>query len=297
MDIRQADYFIVLAEEKNISKAAERLFISQPALSQQLSQLENRLGAQLFVRGSGELQLTEAGRIYLNCAYNIRHIRLGAMKEIAALSQQAELPLAIGLDCCLSPKAVLRLSQLLLSLPSAPMFRLTTAPRSVLFSRLSAGNTSRAGQSAAEVPELHAVLACSPPSAQQPRLRSVQLLAEPCVVLFSDRLAGQVQIQCLNSLPYLHCALCPPAAPRLLSLPSPRLSLDRPELLPELLRRLDAFSILPQSAAPAPGNGFSTILLEQLVSSALLFCDPNADVPVLKELFCSLSGSSCLRPE
>lgn len=74
MDIRQLDYFVVIAEEKNISKAAERLYISQSALSQQLAKLEDSLGAQLFNRKHRTLELTEAGQIYLNSAYHIMHI-------------------------------------------------------------------------------------------------------------------------------------------------------------------------------------------------------------------------------
>jgi LysR family transcriptional regulator, benzoate and cis,cis-muconate-responsive activator of ben and cat genes len=61
MNLRALQYFVVLAEELNFSRAAERLHVAQPALSQQIRSLEERLGAQLVDRGSRPLSLTEAG--------------------------------------------------------------------------------------------------------------------------------------------------------------------------------------------------------------------------------------------
>jgi DNA-binding transcriptional LysR family regulator len=61
MNLRALQYFVVLTEELNFSRAAERLHVAQPALSQQIRALEERLGAQLVDRGSRPLRLTEAG--------------------------------------------------------------------------------------------------------------------------------------------------------------------------------------------------------------------------------------------
>ncbi|QAT48795.1 LysR family transcriptional regulator [Caproiciproducens sp. NJN-50] len=88
MDIRNANYFAAIAEEKSISKAAERLFISQPALSQQLSKLEDELHTKLFIRKKDTLELTEAGRIYLNCVYNIQYIEKQAMNKILEIRNE-----------------------------------------------------------------------------------------------------------------------------------------------------------------------------------------------------------------
>lgn len=71
MDIKILKYFIAVAEEKTISKAAQKLYISQPALSKQLKELENELDLQLFERGSRNIKLTEDGSFLLTQANEI----------------------------------------------------------------------------------------------------------------------------------------------------------------------------------------------------------------------------------
>jgi LysR family transcriptional regulator, benzoate and cis,cis-muconate-responsive activator of ben and cat genes len=61
MNLRALQCFVILAEELNFSRAAERLHIAQPALSQQVRMLEERLGSQLVDRATRPLRLTEAG--------------------------------------------------------------------------------------------------------------------------------------------------------------------------------------------------------------------------------------------
>ncbi|MCB0669313.1 MAG: LysR family transcriptional regulator [Saprospiraceae bacterium] len=62
MDLRRLEYFGVLAEELHFRKAAEKLYISQPALSRQIQELEFELGISLFERNNRNVQLTPAGR-------------------------------------------------------------------------------------------------------------------------------------------------------------------------------------------------------------------------------------------
>lgn len=72
MEFRQLKYFIAVAEELNIGRAALRLHISQPPLTRQIQQLEEELGAQLFLRTSRGVELTQAGHMLLRDALNIR---------------------------------------------------------------------------------------------------------------------------------------------------------------------------------------------------------------------------------
>jgi DNA-binding transcriptional LysR family regulator len=64
MNLRHLQFFVMLTDELNFSRAAERLHVAQPALSRQISLLEQRLGAQLFDRGARPLRLTEAGHYF-----------------------------------------------------------------------------------------------------------------------------------------------------------------------------------------------------------------------------------------
>ena len=72
---RSIDYVIAIAECRSISKAAEILYISQPSLSRYLSNLENELGVNLFIRTLNGTELTEAGKIYLEYAREIKLLR------------------------------------------------------------------------------------------------------------------------------------------------------------------------------------------------------------------------------
>lgn len=62
IDNRQLKYFLAIAEERNITKAAERLHIVQPYLSLQLKNLEEELGVKLIIRSTRKIQITDAGK-------------------------------------------------------------------------------------------------------------------------------------------------------------------------------------------------------------------------------------------
>lgn len=63
MELRELKYFLAVAREESISRAAEALFVTQPNLSRQMQNLEKEIGQQLFVRGTRKITLTEAGRL------------------------------------------------------------------------------------------------------------------------------------------------------------------------------------------------------------------------------------------
>jgi DNA-binding transcriptional LysR family regulator len=68
MEVRHLRYFIAVAEERSVTRAAERLWVAQPGLSRQIRDLERELGAQLFERHARGVELTEVGELFLERA-------------------------------------------------------------------------------------------------------------------------------------------------------------------------------------------------------------------------------------
>ncbi len=87
IDTRIIEYVIAIAEEGSLNKAAEKLFISQPALSQRLKKLEDELGTELFRRENSGLVITDAGRVYINGGRSILQIKQEAMAKLSSMDQ------------------------------------------------------------------------------------------------------------------------------------------------------------------------------------------------------------------
>ena len=94
MELRHIRYFIAVAEEENVSRAALKVHVSQPALSRQVRDLEEELGFRLLDRGAKSVRLTEAGRVFLEEARAlIERVREGVAKARAAAVGKGELQL------------------------------------------------------------------------------------------------------------------------------------------------------------------------------------------------------------
>ncbi len=96
MDVRQLRYFCAIAEEGQISRAAKRLHIAQPPLSQQLKQLEEELGVNLVERNTRHLALTEAGHQFYQRATQIISLMQTAANEVRDIGLGLSGTLSIG---------------------------------------------------------------------------------------------------------------------------------------------------------------------------------------------------------
>ena len=100
MELRQIRYFVTLAEKLNFSRASELLYITQPTLSQQISNLERELGCELFVRSRRSVELSNVGRAILPAAKEMLALEEHLQKLVAdAVSYQpSRFPLMIGIE-------------------------------------------------------------------------------------------------------------------------------------------------------------------------------------------------------
>lgn len=96
MDIRILKYFLTVAREESITRAAEVLHITQPTLSRQLTQLEEELWTKLFVRGTRKIALTGEGMLLCRRAREITALVDKTEREIAAQQELVEGCVTIG---------------------------------------------------------------------------------------------------------------------------------------------------------------------------------------------------------
>lgn len=97
MDLRQIEYIVQIADECSITKAAEKMFISQSGMNQQLLKLEAELGTPLFHRCKNNLLLTEAGKVYVDYGRQILHLKKEAYDVLNDIGDNNVGSLSIGL--------------------------------------------------------------------------------------------------------------------------------------------------------------------------------------------------------
>ena len=97
MDLHLLENIVCIADEKSITRAAEKRFVTQSALNQQLQKLEEELGTPLFHRARSNWQPTEAGEAYLAAARQMLLLKKDAYARIADAAERNRRHLAVGL--------------------------------------------------------------------------------------------------------------------------------------------------------------------------------------------------------
>ncbi len=174
LDIRQLHYFVAVAEDEHVGKAAERLHISQSPLSRQIAQLEDKLGLTLFERSQQRIRLTRDGRTFLAETQAF----LAHAKRLEGLGQRLgcgdEGGLCIGYLENAVHSGVL---------PNA--LRNLRAERPAVHIALYSQNSSEQLEGLRQR-SLDLALVCEPPAANDPDLQAAQVLSDPMLLAIPE---------------------------------------------------------------------------------------------------------------
>lgn len=96
MELKQLKYFLAVAREQNITKAAELLYLAQPSLTKQMQNLEKEIGCPLFLRGSRKITLTETGMLLKKRAEEILSLYEKTQAEISVQPEEISGEVYIG---------------------------------------------------------------------------------------------------------------------------------------------------------------------------------------------------------
>ena len=96
MELRHLRYFVAVAEEGNLTRAAEKLFIAQPPLTRAMKQLEEEIGVELFIRKPRGLELTNGGEYFLEQARQILDKVTATVDDTRRIAQHRKTIFSIG---------------------------------------------------------------------------------------------------------------------------------------------------------------------------------------------------------
>ena len=139
MEIRVLRYFLTVAQEESISRAAEALHITQPTLSRQLAQLEEETGVRLFRRGPRQTTLTEAGMLLRRRAQEIVELAGRTAAELPRQSRELEGTVTVGTGEVAGTETLARLCGTFRELHPRVSFDIYTAAADAVKERMEQG--------------------------------------------------------------------------------------------------------------------------------------------------------------
>lgn len=159
MDLHHLEYIVEIANEKNISKAAQKLHVSQPTLSIYLSKLENDLNLKLFHRANNVLTITEAGQKYADTCRKILDLRDSLYKELYSDKANVFHMGILSSDASVFGKVMQEFNRLYPHITLKPVIQKSRAVyESILNGNLDFGFiTSYSDQPSADFPEVHLI--------------------------------------------------------------------------------------------------------------------------------------------
>jgi len=206
MDLRQLEYFQMVCRLNNMTRAAERLHVAQPAISVAIQKLESEMGVQLFERSQKQFTLTAEGRIFLERTEDLLHRSQDMLLEMSEYRQLKKGAVKLGvppmIGCYLFPRIFAGFKQLYPTLDLTVVEEGSLAVRSLLEKdELDLGIviTSHATSMLTIQPittgEILLCLAPSHPFAQQSTVDFAQLKNEAFILLKEDTYHRQLILQ------------------------------------------------------------------------------------------------------